>query len=659
MANAEQTLEKPQGLDDATIDAITRQCVQQLQTSRQFKRERLAEIKENEDLYYGITQKTIRNPFNECFPFMAGFVDHMRAKIEDDSSLLFGHDAEADLKRAAKTNAFYEMESKSQMPGASWDVKHRYAKFNALLSGLAVYKYYAESVPDYRSCLEVVSHYDFHFEPRGGGIIENHLFCGQDNIYKNKEDIVGNKYYIQDRVAKIVSQYVEYRYKDNNDWDGIRNNRFEAMKQDPNFNNFVGQDTIKFAEWYTTYKNKRYYVLFNEKTIQPIRCCLLTELFPDDLYPYAIWHTNEDPDLMLSKAPADDARPVAKIINTMINQELYNRQKRNYGQRAYDAEMFPNVQALADWRPDGLIPVDTKGGGRRISEGVFEFKVGDLSGTLDLVTWLESFTGKQVGYTSSGAGQSENDKKVGVFQGEIQQVEQLIGVKNKSYRNCLTRIGLLFKQGADHNLKKDVAIKLMGAKGVEWDTFGPDDLKTERNLTIQPVGGTSEIALKRLQDNEKIAMLTSPILTSVNPQWRDREILLLKGYTEEDVKDAFSSDTFAQKEILSEAAQAEKDIVEGKTPGLNRGADANFMQHIVDFATDTEDLSDETYKKLMDYAMAHTEIALENGARNIKEMLRKKTMAQFSAPTPPVPPAKPTAPAPTLSTVNPTPTPVV
>lgn len=621
---------------------ITQQSALQLRTSRSGKRTRMLQVKENEDLYHGIVEKTIRNPFNECFPFMSGFVDHLRAKIDDDSNLSFGHQAESDLKRASKIQGFYEMQSKSPEPNAAWGIKHRYAKYNALFSGVAIYKYYAEKTTrGYRSCLDVISHYDFHCEPRGGGMIENHLFCGQDNISKNIDDLKDDTTYDQDQVLKLFDTTNGKDYKENSDPDNIRNNRAQGLGQDPVGNNYVGQNTVKLVEWYTTYKGKRYYVLFHEQTETWLRVCPLVEIFPDNLYPYITWHTNEDGDVFWSKAPADDARPIAKIINTMINQELYNRQKRNYGQRGYDAEMFPNIAALADWRPDGLVPVDTKGGMRQISQGVYEFKVGDLNGTLDLVTWLETFTGKQIGYTNSSAGQSENDKKVGVFQGEVAQVDQLINVKNKSYRDALSRLGLLFQQGLEHNLTKPEAVKLMGGSGVEWTEISSKDAKTDRPLTITPVGGTSELQLKRIQDGQKFEALA--LVQTVNPQWKDRQTLLLKGFTEEDVKEAFSMDSFATKELLSEAAQAEKDIVEGKKPKVNRGADSNFMQHIIDFATNTDNLDLKTYETLMQYAMAHTDIAIENEARNIKEMIRNKKIAMASAGAAPSADGKPVA----------------
>lgn len=613
-----------------TAQKIYEQAVKEIATSRQFKRARLDQIKENEDLYYGIAQKQIRNPYNECYPYMAGFIDNFRSAIDDDSNLLFTYQAEEDLKRAQKINTFYEMESRSVESNASWNLKHRHAKFNALMSGVAIYEYYAESDPTYKSYLNVISHYDFHSEPRGGAILENHLFLGIDSIFINKEALETGKQYNAAQVKKLTETAGGGpTEKDNDDPDSVRNNRYQALRLDPRTHNYVGQSVYKFVKWYTTYNNKRYYILFNEQAGVWVRCEYLTTMIPNNMWPIDAWHTNEDPDIFLSKAPADDARPIARMMNNFLNQEAYNRQKSNYGETHYDMDMYPNVQALVDPRPDKHVPVDTKGGARPLSSGVYKVPVPGLNGTLDFVSWLEQFTGKATGYTASAAGQSESDKKVGVFKGEIEQTQKLIGIKNKSYRDFLSRMGLRFKAGLDANLNKPVAIQMIGAKGIEWDELKPEDLKTTQPLKIQPVGGTSEIELKRIQDNEKVTALSLPDL-GINPQWKARQILLLKGFTDADIKDAFSASSFALKELLSEAAEAEREIVEGKTPKLNRGADSNYMQHIIDYATDTEDLDLKTYTALMKFAMDHTDIAIENESRNIKEMIRAQMMARAS-----------------------------
>lgn len=626
--NEEKQEDKQDAPKNAIADAILTMAVEQLRTSRQNKRGRFTEIKENEDLYFNVlTEKNIRNPFNECFPFMAGFVDHLKAKIDDDSTLSFSYTAEADGKKAQKIQSFYDKVSKSIEPHDCWDLKHRHAKTNAIFSGVATYKYFAESSP-YKSHLEVISHYDFHNEPRGGAQIENHLFCGQDNIFKTEEELKEGESYDKDQVAKLVKQYADNGWKDNSDFENTRNNRFSALGQQPETNNYVGQGVIKLVEWYTTYKGKRYYMLFNEQAKVWVRCMPLIELFPDNLWPYITWHTNEDPDIFWSKAPADDARAVAKIINKFINQELYYRQKNIYGQRGYDAEMFPNVAALADWRPDGLVPVDTKAGTRSIASGIYEFRAGTISGTLDLVTWLEQFTGKQIGYTSSSAGQSENDKKVGVFQGEIQQIDELINVKNKSYRMALSQIGLHFKQGLEQHLDTEESVMIMGGKGVEWQKISKEDLETESELKIQPVGGSSELRLKEIEKNRKLTALS--IVQTVNPQWKDRQMLLLNGFTEQDVKEAFSSDSFEERELMFEAAEAEKAIVSGENPPLNRGATAGFMQHIIDFEKNTNDLDDATRARLLTYSDAHLGIAVENMNRNVKEKMATRAKINLS-----------------------------
>lgn len=624
-------------VDTSTADKILAQSIEQLTTSRNFKKGRLAQITESENLYLGIVEKQIRNPFNECYPFMAGFIDYYRARIEDDSMLTFGHQSESDLKKAMKIQGMWDRVSKSPAVHDSWPIKHRYAKHNALFSGVGIYKYFSENDPEYRSNLSVPSHYDFHCEPRGGGMLDNHLFCGEDNIFKNIQSLKDGVQYNGDKVQALIDAYKNNQYKDTWDLEGNRNSRFAALGQQPESHNFVGQDTVKLVDWYTTYNDKRYYILFNEQASVWVRCLELGELFPDELWPFLAWHTNEDPDVFWSKAPADDARPIARIINNFINQELYNRQKRNYGQRIYDVDMFPNVAALADWRPDGLVPAQRKSADQPLSAGIHEVKVGDLTGTLDLVTWLNNFSGQKLGNTSSTEGSAPASKQATVFMGEIEQTDKLIGIKNKSYYDCLSRLGLRFKQGLEHNLTTEEAIQIMGGRGVEWTTITPEDMVLERELLINPTGGASEAQLQRAKDAEKADILGK--VTTVNPQWKDREMLRLKGYTADELREAFSGFTMAERELLSEAAMAEKEIVEGKDPALNQGANAAFMQHIIDFAVNTNNLSQEAFDKLLEYAEAHTEIALENMNRNVHELLLERSKQRLS--TPPDPNAPP------------------
>ena len=60
---------------------------------------------------------------------------------------------------------------------------------------------------------------------------------------------------------------------------------------------------------------------------------------------------------------------------------------------------------------------------------------------------------------------------------------------------------------------------------------------------------------------------------------------------------------------------AVKQIIEGQSPPLNRGATTGFMFKIIDEAAANESISDEIFNKLNKYALDHTNIVETNMAR--------------------------------------------
>ena len=606
-------------------DNITLTCAEQLGVSEKFKQPRMAQIKESEDLYFGIVQKTLKNPFNYSFPFMSGFVDHFLSKIDDPPEINFEPQDEADFKVAEKVTAAFAKEKSSVLPEAKWALKDRWVKKMGIFSGRGIYKYFAESPGGiYTPNFSAVDYYDFHCEPDGGGHLDNHIFKGHDFIYKTKEELltgVKDGYYDQMQVADLIGNYNEDDYKDNEDDMGSRNNRAQAMKLDPVSNNYLGEPTFRFAEWYLLYKGVQWYVLWEVKTKKWIRIKPLEEIIPKKLSPFVSWATHEEARLFWSKAPADDARPLAQYLNKLLNQELYNREKQNTGQRAYDAEMFHDVEALSHWRPDGLVPADTRNGNKPIAAGIYEFKVSGLSGGVDMVKFLDSFFGQKTGSTPGSQGATEGGKKVGIYFGELEQVNQFIGVRNKSFREAWAELGLRYVYGLDEHLHNDeIQIKLMGAGGIEWNKLTKNDLKRNRMLDIKITGGNEEKEKSAIEKQVKTNALTQ-VLTA-NPRWKDEEILKNAGYTEEDIKKAFSMLPPASEKLMSEAAQAIQDIVQKKSPQLNRAANSAFMQKVVDYAV-SNDLKQDIYDALIEFAISHGEIAAENEARAAMKFLQE------------------------------------
>jgi len=624
-------------LTKALADEISKTAKVQLRTSRQYKLQRMKEIGESEDLYFGVVKKQARNPFNESFPFMSGFVDGLMGKLDDVPSIEITHTDEADYNSAKKYQAVIDQEINSTLPVASWAKKDRWCRKMAIFSGVGIYCLYGESYEgNFKLNFGVEDYYDFHCEPGGGGDLEQHLFCGVENVFKTKEELldgVAEGYYDEGQVMKILTTGQASDYKQNEDAYAQRLNRHRALGLDPQTNNYVGQDLYKFVQWYLKYKGVRWYCLFEEHTGTWIRVKPLQEMFPlvpqlgDALYPYVAWHTHEDARVFWSKAPADDARPIARTVNRLLNQELYNREKKNNGQRAYDPEMYHDLESLMDNRPDGLTPFDSKGGVRRASDGIYTFEVGDLNGTLDLVSYIDGFTSQKTGTSAKTQNQKPADQKVGVFFGELKQIEERVSLYNKSFKEAWAQLGYRAVQAIDDHVTKPIAVEMLGADGLEWKQFTTKDKKRNRDFRIRIKGGTAELQEQLAKNARKVEALK--LTSTVNPRWKDMETLKAAGYTDDELKDAYSTLSPASRELLSEAAEAVDRIAAGKLVKVNQSANLAFLQKLIDLAQEIDDL--EIQNKIYDYVMAHGKIAAQNEARRAGQMINDKRMEMFMA----------------------------
>jgi hypothetical protein len=90
-------------------------------------------------------------------------------------------------------------------------------------------------------------------------------------------------------------------------------------------------------------------------------------------------------------------------------------------------------------------------------------------------------------------------------------------------------------------------------------------------------------------------------------------------------------DSNGSDELMSEAHQAIQEILAGDKPKLNRGATELYIQTIINYAQDSEDLTDEEYKTLIAFAEAHVPIASDNMVR--REIMNGTIMAAKMAMT--------------------------
>ena len=642
-------------------DKLTRIAIKQLLESTKFKQPRMEQIKKYEDAYVGRVQSKLRQTFNMPNLVFSGMVDTLISDFDDPISLKFKEQDPADYKAIKKVNAHWKVEASSLRSSARWDLKCRWDKKMAIFSGRGIQKTYADSTDGYRNHFYTVDYRYFHNEPQGGGNLEDHLFCGEEAIFKTREQLeegVEEGIYDKEQVAKIISKLGDSEYKDNvRGIYGDKLNRFTAMGLDAESNNYVGQEVLNLCEWEMTYGGKRYHIVFDPWTQEWIRCDLLKDVFSSDLYQWTSWSTHEDPKVFWNKSFADDFYVVGDGIKTLLDQELTNRQKRNLGAKGYDKKFFPDVGKLdaAQYRPDALVPI-TVPEGKSVKDGIFMFETPELQGTISLVNFFEQELGKHTGVTEIQQAATGKGKGANVQYTILQQAQKRIGSKAKSYIECYQEIGLRYMFGLIDHMTEAISVKVLGKDGFAWEELKRSDLKFKKPFDTEIINQTEEDKSNVLGKDQKIKAIemisgNPELLQQNNPKvlnemiWRH-----IGGMSDEDITEVTDLGNYGQKDILSEADSAINKLMKGKMPKVYFDATSGFIQRIHRFErANQNELGPEKSKMFLDYIDMHMQIVQENMAYQAKQMQMQKAASgqpqeaaqQQSAP--PSPPQNPIA----------------
>lgn len=631
---------KEQIAEEAVITAIN-----QINACYEFKKPRLAKIAKYWALYDGKTSKKIRQLFNVPIPVFPGMIDTLNAQYDTPIQVKFKEGDAADYFKLLKINAAFQMEVMDSNNNSKWDSKLRMARKHAIMTGRGIVEYRATSDPEYKSEINTVNLKDFNFQPKGGLYLENHLFAGVENIDKTKSELIAgvrSGIYNKEQVEKLFKICNDTEYLPSGSQDmADKLSRFKPMGLDAENNSYVGEAVYKLANHILNIDGTRYYLVFHPWSKTWLRFEKWKEVDSSGLYPWKSFATHEDDENFLSKCYADDLYAAADAIVAMFNQELTNREKRNFGARAYDKDMFQDVRKLdeAMHRPDALVPADTKGGTRRISEGVYEFKVGELGGTVNLIDWITGSLGRNTGATDLSMGSTtEVSKKASVTFAEQKSVSKRIGWGAQPFQDMMADLGHSYIWGLKDHMPSKMAIRLMGEGGWDWDEITRLDLNTKKDIDVliqstdQQIQD-SEIKAKRRADALAL-VIQSP---NINGQKRDEEILRsVGGYEDAEIAEFLDVKTYSNRKAIAKAAESIQLILMGQEPLLWYGANIAFIQKIVDFASDKRSTLKDKFEKLMDYAMQHKDIAKQNIERQVLEdanVMAKQQLQNPSAPT--------------------------
>ena len=628
-------------LAEEAVNVATRQIM----ACTEFKKPRMAKLTRYWELYDGKVPKKLRQLFNVPIPVFAGMIDTLNAQYDTPIQLKFQEGAADDYFKVQKVNGAFQMEVMNTAENSKWDSKLRMARRHVIMNGVAIPKLTASSDPEYKSELDVVNLKHFNFQPRGGMYLENHLFAGEEDIEKTASELKAageSGEYDKAQVAELLRICADRDYlPDSNPEIGEKLSRFKPLGLDPDNHSYVGQGVYKLAQHILEIRGKRYLVVFHPWSKVWLRFEPWVDICSSELYPWNPMHSHEDDENFLSKSYADDLYPAADAIVAMFNQELTNREKRNFGARAYDKDMFKDVRKLdeAMHRPDALVPADTMGGTKRLSEGVYEFKVGDLNGTVNLIDWITGTLGRNTGANDLAQGSTqETSKLASVTFAEQKSISKRIGWASQPFQDMMAGMGKRYIVGLKDHMPSKMAIKLMGERGWDWDQITRLDLNTTKDIDvlIQSLDKQREESEMELQRNKEAltAIGADPLLaTTVNPKWRSAEILrTIGGYEDAEIAEAQDTKSNSDKKSIAKAAEAIQLILQGKQPEIWYGATPAFQQKIVDYASDKRTTLKAKYDALLEYSMAHGEIVMQNMERKAAEDSREMMMQQQAMP---------------------------
>lgn len=608
-------------------DAAVQIARLQIMACFEFKKPRLQQINKFYALYDGKTPKKLRQLFNVPIPVFAGMIDTLNAQYDTGVFLEFSEGDAADYFKVNKINGAWRNEVMNTSTTSKWDSKLRMARKHAIMTGRGIMEYNVTSDPEYKSELTNVMLKNFNFQPKGGLYLENHLFAGTEDIDKTRSELISGAQagiYDKAQVRQLITLAGSSDYLPDSNHDMAEKlQRFKPLGLNPEMHSYVGQDVYKLAQQVIELDGQRYYILFHPWTNIWIRFEKWKDVCSSDLMPWVTFATHEDDENFLSKGYGDDLYPAADAIVAMFNQELTNREKRNFGARAYDKDMFQDVRKLDEsmHRPDALVPVDTKGGTRQISQGIFEFKVGELGGTVNLIDWITGSLGRNTGATDLAmGGVQEVSKKASVTFAEQKSVSKRIGWGAQPFQDMMGDLGQRYIWGLRDHMPARMAIQVLGESGWDWDEITRMDLSTNKDINVLIRSSDQKQSENELKSKRRAEALGMVDPNTINPQWRNEQILRSVGeFDDDEIAQAQDVKTYNDRKSLSKASESIQLILRNQEPDIWGGATVAFMQKIVDFAEDKKATLKDKYIKLHEYAMAHKDIVKANIDRKVAE----------------------------------------
>ena len=586
---------------------------------------------ENEDLLYCRKKKILSKRTNVMLPLAAGYEDVFLSHLRTPITIVFEGVEPGDTKKALKATSLFEFET--SVTREDWEFKDIMTKKLGIVSGRGINKIYAEY--PYKHRLDPVDHYDFWIDPLTNGMnLESARYLGQDNIVLSKAQLEKNPSYDKEEVTKLIGQFPDNNAPDHEVDNTDKSHRLLAVGA--TLQNFTqsGEPSYIFTEAYTQIDGIRVYVLYNREKKVIIKKTELENITgflkgeQQAFYPYESWAYYPDLFNFWSIAPLTRVREIFYLRNVALNQIFDAGESKTRPMRAFDPKTFTDASKLV-YSPDALIPT---AGGRDPSKGIYTFAGESISDPSSIDSILETLGNKITGMNSGATANEINTQKVGIYYGNMQELEKRMTLFELSYNRFHLRLAQKYLKFASDRLEKIDAIKILGTNGVEYDEITQEDLV---DFDINITGGVSKASADSLTKKAKADALAQLAMSQiVNQKVRVELALGIVGFNKDEIKRLLDSSIVDQNQLVRADEDIQKILTKKKFRKYLK-ADIQYMKRIFDFVYD-HDLSKEDEELLLKYIEEIQPVVIRNVYLRAKQELLQKQMAMSltSAPGP-------------------------
>lgn len=600
-------------INKQTIDKIAAQSINEIDIARTYKNGKVKSWQSNESMYYGVKETSEDSRANISLGRMQEFVHTLLSKIDNPLVFKFTKRKPSQLNRVELLNSLRRFDADRNF----WDLKDIVGKKQGIIYGRAIYAYYASSDKGtYESNLENVDVYDFLIDPSCGGIdIENAFFMGRWGVVKTikqLKDGVKNKIYNKEAVSRLIESggnSTEENQEEINKRSRSYDQETIGDKENNNHNKF------KLWEWFTTFEGERYYILMDNSG-QWIRCEKLSDMFSCNTWPFWTWAAFPDLTEFWTPSYCDYARDLFLAQDASIGQMLDNADAINKPMRAVDVSAIDDVTKLK-YRKDGIIPVKK---GVDINRAYQTVITPSINTPIQVFEILEGIQEKASGVTAQAKGTSDEQGKVGIYQGNEAAMADRFGLLNKSYSFGYKRFAKLYENGVKDHLIKKIAIEILGPNGVEVKQISKRDLYKkgdEYGITVE--ASNAEMMASKQDRNEKLAFLASEVNNPMINKKKSFEMrALISGLSEEDVRQLLDTNSYGNEKLISEADRDLESLLMGEVIEINDAANNQYKQRMVDYLRDhKEDINDRQFFAISAYIDSLEDVIFRNEARKL------------------------------------------